>query len=347
MSNSMLCDSPLPRQMSRRQFAKTACACAISLGSLGGISTLGGCSSDDENRVVIYSCGEGMRNETLLASLHDDLPEYDIRIHYVSTGNAAARLKAEGTSNECDIILMLEGGYMLELDEIFADLSSYDFTVFCDDLVVSERIFPFTRESGCVAFNAQELERRGIAAPASYDDLLDPAYRGLISFPNPKASGTGYNFLKAMVNMRGEAEAFAYFDSLAENIYQFASSGSGPVNALVQGEALIGFGLMFQAVSEINAGASLEIARFDEGNPWTMNGIAAIQGHESKRSVQDTMRWFYEKGILLDKQKWVPDRVFKEQETPIPNYPNDIEYADMTGVFDASEKERLLDRWNF
>ena len=55
--------------------------------------------------------------------------------------------------------------------------------------------------------------------------------------PNPRSSGTGYNFLKSLVNAWGEDEAFAYFDRLAENVYQFTSSGSGPVNALVQGEA--------------------------------------------------------------------------------------------------------------
>ena len=65
---------------------------------------------------------------------------------------------------------------------------------------------------------------------------MDSVYAGVVSMPNPKTSGTGYNFLKSLVNAWGEDAAFDYFDALAENVYQFTSSGSGPVNALVQGE---------------------------------------------------------------------------------------------------------------
>ena len=141
---------------------------------------------------------------------------------------------------------------------------------------------PFRRESACIAVNAQELEARGLEVPTSYDDLLKPEYEGLICMPNPKSSGTGYNFLKSIVNERGEEQAFAYFDELAKNVYQFTSSGSGPVNALVQGEALIGLGLTYQAVSEINKGVPIEIVYFDEGLPWTMNGVAVVDGKQDK-----------------------------------------------------------------
>ena len=63
-------------------------------------------------------------------------------------------------------------------------------------------------------------------------------------------------FLKALVNSMGEEEAFAYFDKLSENILQFTSSGSGPVNSLVSGEAVIALGMTPQAVTQINEGVN-------------------------------------------------------------------------------------------
>ena len=39
------------------------------------------------------------------------------------------------------------------------------------------------------------------------------------------------------------------------------------------------------------------------------------------------MDWMYEKGILLDKQEFVPDRVFVEQDTSIENYQTDADYS--------------------
>ena len=164
---------------------------------------------------------------------------------------------------------------------------------------------------------------------------------------NPKSSGTGYNFVKSLVNTRGEDAAFEYFDKLAENVYQFSSSGSGPVNALVQGEALIGFGLTYQAVSEINKGVPIEVRFFEEGSPWTMNGVAVVDGKQDKPAVRAVMDWMFSTGILLDKQEFVPDKVFVDQHTEIPNYPQDTHYADMEGVFDIDEKKRLLGKWKY
>ncbi|MEG0990567.1 MAG: extracellular solute-binding protein [Gordonibacter sp.] len=327
--------------ITRRMFA---------LAVLGGFCSLAlpGCKSENENTVVIYSCGEGMANELLLSAMHRDLPEYDIRLHYVTTGTCAARLKTEGVSSEADIVLMLEGGYLRQIQPSLAVLDGYDFSAFESDLLDGSRTYlPFRRESACVAMNVAELEAKGLAVPSSYDDLLDSSYRGLVSMPNPKSSGTGYNFLRSLINSRGEEAALAYFDGLAENIYQFSSSGSGPVNALVQGEALIGLGMTYQAVSEINQGVPIEIGFFAEGSPWTMNGVAIVDGKQEKPAVRAVMDWMFSTGIMLDKQEFVPDKVFVDQHTEIPNFPQNMEYADMSGIFDIDEKQRLLKKWKY
>lgn len=339
--------SSSPENRLRDRFLAAVVTCAAALLSFFLVVALSGCSAENENTVVIYSCGEGELNEYILGEMHKDLPEYDIRLHYVSTGNCAARLQTEGTESEADIVFGLEGGYMRQVQSAFAPLD-YDMSVFEPDLLDgSDTYLPFRRESACIAVNAEELRARGLDVPASYDDLLKPEYRGLICMPNPKSSGTGYNFLKSVINERGEEAAFAYFDALAENVYQFTSSGSGPVNALVQGEALIGLGLTYQAVSEINKGVPIEIVYFDEGLPWTMNGVAVVDGKQDKPGVRAVMDWMYEKGIMLDKQKFAPDAVFVGQSTKVENYPENPVYADMAGLFDVGEKQRLLKMWKY
>ena len=88
--------------------------------------------------------------------------------------------------------------------------------------------------------------------------------------PNPKSSGTGYMFLKNLVNTWGEEAAFAYFDELSKNILQFTSSGSGPINALVQEEVAIGLGMTAQAVTQINEGVNLKIVFFENYNKFCL-----------------------------------------------------------------------------
>ena len=309
---------------------------------------LGGCSAEKENTVVVYSCAEGVRNEALLAAMHEEFPELDIRLHYVPTGNCAAKLRIEGSRSEADIVLDLEGGYIKQLEDSLDDLSGYDASVYCDDLLEdSARYFPFARESACIAVNEQLLAEKGLPLPESYNDLLDPRYRGLICMPNPKSSGTGYNFLKSLVNAWGEDEAFAYFDALSENIYQFTSSGSGPVNALVQGEAAIGLGMTFQTVSEINAGVPLKPLFFEEGAPWAVYGMGIVAGKGEREAVRDVFAWLAVEGVKIDNDSYVPDQVLVDYQARIENYPTDIVYADMAGITDADEKQRLLKKWKY
>lgn len=43
----------------------------------------------------------------------------------------------------------------------------------------------------------------------------------------------------------------------------------------------------------------------------------------------------------------MPEAIYKDQNTPIENYPTDIVYADMTGGSDFAEKDRLLSKWKY
>ena len=332
--------------LTRRAFlhlGATAVACAAFGGSLVGCS-----SSKSGSPVVIYSCLEGERNENLITALRSDLPDIDVRLKYMSTGNLAARLKLEGSRAECDIVLGVEAGYLMAAKDSLVPLSGeFDLSVFESDLLIHDAIMPMTRECGCFAHNDEVLAGAGIDAPAGLDDLLDSRFAGLIAMPNPKASSTGYNFYYSMVNLLGEQGALFYFDELANNVYQFTSSGGAPASALTRGEAGLGLSLVFQLVSERNAGSPIDLDLFSEGVPWTMNGNAIVRGHEDRQEVWDVMRWIFDKGILLDKQKFVPDRVFKTQETHIEGYPETVTYANMDGLFDAERKERLLNAWKY
>jgi iron(III) transport system substrate-binding protein len=231
----------------------------------------------ESNRVVIYSTSEDFRIEHYQKRLNEQFPDYEVIVNYMPTGNLAAKLKAEEAKTDCDIIGELDTGYLEGLLDNLADLSSYDSSAFLDDLVPAHhKYLPWHRGSGCIIINEDFLAARNLPVPASYDDLVKPEYRGVISMPNPKSSSTGYYFLKNLVNTRGEDAAFAYFDAFAQNVLQFTSSGSGPVNALVQGEAGIGLGMTYQVVSTINKGVPLKIIYFAEGSPYSVYGLGVI-----------------------------------------------------------------------
>ncbi len=308
------------------------------------VLSMAGCTGGGE-QIIIYTSAEDYRNEYLQQRLEQEFPEYNIILEYKDTGSHAATLLAEGKDTACDITYDLEYGYMEQLARagVLASLSGYDQSLYTPD-TRNEFYLPTYRNGGAVIVNPAVLAARGLEAPKSYQDLLKPEYKGLISMPNPKSSGTGYMTLKALVNSMGEEEAFAYFDKLSENILSFTSSGSGPVNALKNQEVAIGLGMTGQAVMAINEGATLEVLYFEGGSPYCMYGQGIISGKEERESVKRVFDFLVNTFMKENNEKFFPEQIFNDFVPTVENYPENIVYADMSGNT-PEEKDRLLDKW--
>lgn len=312
---------------------------------LGGMTSLAGCKKK-ENRVVIYSSDEEYINEYFLQRLKQEFPKYDIKIEYLSTGKNAAKLQNEGENTPCDIVWGLEVGYLDGMTDLLADIGDYSKDHYVDEMKMGgDKYLVAHRYSGCIVVNTQVLKERGLDKPTSYKDLLDDQYRGLVSMPDPSSSGTGYIFLKSMVNKWGEDEAMDYFEDLKGNIHSFTASGSGPINDLMMGEVAVALGMTSQAVMQINEDKPLEII-FDEevGAPYTACGYGIIKGKEDKKAVKEVFDFFYETLVQEEKDKYLPEQIFVDQEMKVEGYPANIAYADMKNNT-LDEKERLLAAW--
>ena len=205
------------------------------------------------------------------------------------------------------------------------------------------------RNSGAIVFNTELLAEKNLPEPSSYADLIQGEYKGLLSMPNPKSSGTGYMFLKNLVNAWGETEALAYFDKFAENVVQFTSSGSGPLNALVQKEAAIALGMTGQAVTMINDGAPLKIVFFEEGAPCSLYGHAMTkkaEGRDDYDKLKEVFDYLVKVVTPACDAKFFPEQVFVDKVFSLPNYPENIPYGDMSNN-STEEKTRLLEKWMY
>lgn len=306
-----------------------------------------GCKSEKKT-INIYSEADDYRNVHIREMLDEKFgDEYNIVVTDIDSGTFTAKLAAEGKDTDIDIILEMESTYLKKFDDSLAALDDFDFSPFLDDLVpANKKYVPWLKFSGAVILNKQVLADKGVDAPKSYDDLLKPEYKGLISMPSPKSSGTGYIFLLNMVNERGEDAAFEYFDKLSENIsgQGFTTSGSGPVKALIQGEAGIALGLTYNAAQEIDKGMDFEITFFEEGAPFTNYAAAVIAGKEKDADIMKVFKYVANEVNLEDKRLYSPEQIFKTQETTLKSFP-EVPYGNMTGIDDIELKERLLDKW--
>lgn len=321
----------------------------VALSLLGITTALTACNQ--KQKVVIYTSTEDYNMELMQKCFKEKFPSYNVVIEYMSTSNIAAKVIEEGSSSDCDIVFAEEYGYMEKmieagvLDSIEGD---YDLTRYVDDAVpasVNKYVLPNIKTGGAIIINNKVLEDKGLAKPTSYADLLDPSYKGLVSMASPKSSGTGYMFLYSLVKAWGETEALTYFDGLTSNILAYTSSGSGPVNALVNREVAVGFGMISQAVTKINDGnKDLEILFFEEGAPFNLYGNAIVKGKKQKQAVKDVMDYLDEYYTNESNKQFYPEPVLKGADYQIANFPTNITYADMAGN-NLSAKEALLAKW--
>ena len=310
------------------------------------ICSFSGCSSSADEKVIICSPAEDYRLEHLRESLNEEFQNTKISIDYYSTGNLAAKLKAEGNKTDCDIIHELEYSYLDQLDKlnILDDLTDFDMSTYDKSNIISKNYNPNVKNSGAIIINTEVLEEKGLSKPSSYNDLLKEEYKGLISMPNPKASGTGYMFLLSLINYMGEDEAFQYFDQLSNNILQYTSSGMGPVNALIQKEVAIGLGITAQAVTAIQDNKPLEILFFEPGSPYSLCGQTIIKDRQEKEYVTEIYKYILNTYNKINNNLFYPEKIFNTGPGKMEFYPANIKYANMkNNTFE--NREKYLDKW--
>ncbi len=309
------------------------------------LATVGG-----EESIVICSSAEQFRNDELQEQLNERFQDKNIIVMYMSTGKAASKVYAEGKGTEIDILVGLETGYLSKITDTLANiegLSKIDYADGLSSVDNNNHWVTWERQAGAIIINRKILDKYGLEAPTCYEDLLKPEYKGLIAMPDPKSSGTGYFFYKSWVNSMGTEGALEYADQLYKNLKQLTESGSGPIKMLKQGEVAIGLALTFQAVNEKNDGQPFEIIFPETGSPYSLTGTAMIDGRELDPEIVEVYEFIINDFLVYDKENFSPENIYEGQVNKIENYPENIEYADMTGIQEIQEKERLLALWKY
>ena len=303
-------------------------------------------STNDRKTVVIWTSGEDYKNDTYLSSLKEKFTEINFDMQYVSSSTIAQKIQEEGLSTTCDIVLSEEYGYLDMISEYLKDLSdTVDFNMFLPAIVPkSKKWTPEVKNGGCIMINEKMLNDLGLDIPKSYDDLLKPEYKNLIAMPSPASSGTGYMFLRQLTNEWGEDKAFEYFTKLSDNILQFTTSGSGPVNLLIQGEIAIALGMTSQGVTENKNGLNATITFFDEGSPFSMYGNAIVNKDTVDDKLIEVFKYLSNELCKQNNEMYFPDQIFKDFAPVTEGFPQNIKYGNMQNDT-RPEKERLLAKW--
>ena len=113
-------------------------------------------------RIVICSSAEQFRNDALQEQLNRRFPQYQTVVMYMPTGKAAAKVFAEGTQTEVDILLALETGYLNKLRSSLEDISGVSQIPYMQGLTPEDNgnlWITWERQAGAIVVNTQVLRR--------------------------------------------------------------------------------------------------------------------------------------------------------------------------------------------
>lgn len=324
------------------------------------ISLLGGITScGSKERIYVFITSEEERVSFLRSKLDEKFPNYDVVLQSIGTGKLVSKLMAEGKKTSCDIFFDLEvlnaERIISSNSDLFYDLvdDEYDFSRY-DEAVLQYRnrhtkYAVIQKTYGAVLINNNVLDKKGIAAPTTYTDLLDPKYKGLIEMPDPNSSGTGYSIYSGLISLYGETEGLNYFKSLKNNVLEFTTSGSTPLKDVESGNIGVGFGMLWQCVEYANKPGNehLSVKVLDDKAPYTYFTMGMINHAQIRPAVKEVFDYFYNELNRLQVDKFVPNKIYKDQlPTDIPNYPTNFEEINMGDhIYDFEYKLDLLDKW--
>ena len=96
----------------------------------------------------------------------------------------------------------------------------------------------YTGIFGFISNNDRLTKELAGKKPATWDDLLDPAWSGKLVLPDPIKTGGGYIFIATQIFRfgRDEAKAMDYMKKLHANIAQYVATSPGALTLIDQGQ---------------------------------------------------------------------------------------------------------------
>ena len=194
--------------------------------------------------------------------------------------------------------------------------------------------------------NMDLAESGGFEVPASWEDLLNPSYKGEVMMANPGISGSTYTVVSAILQNLGEEEGWAYLDALNENIPYYAERGSEPTDKVSLGEALIGIGP--NGVYYENEGYPTTAIYPEDGTVWQHAPVAIIEGTDKLDAAQVFVDWT----LSVEGQEVLaqgsPRPGIRSGVTLQPGVPDvdDLNLFDYDFVAAARDRDAIIEEWN-
>jgi iron(III) transport system substrate-binding protein len=304
-----------------------------------------------KDSVIVYTAIESEQIAEYRKAYEKALPNLDVKILRLSTGDISARFMAEKDNMQADVIwgvaatsmMVFKNAGLLEpyaprglerIQPLFRDKSTPPAWVGIDIFM------------SAFCFNTEVAKKANLPRPTSWADLTRPVYKGQVVMPNPASSGTGYLSVVSILQRLGEAKGWEYLDALHKNIAEYTKSGSKPCKDAAAGERGVGVSFEYVAAKMKKDGAPVEMVLPAEGSGYDMEANALTRKARTSAAAKQFLDWAIgDAAMKLYAQYFaavgvagfpVPEGLPKDVSKVV--FPNDFDWS-------AKNRDRILAEW--
>lgn len=199
--------------------------------------------------------------------------------------------------------------------------------------------------------NAKFLQEHNLKPPASWDDLLHPAYKNMLQMADARTSGTAVTRIFSIleVNGRNEDKAFEYMKKKRKSVQLYTKSGGGGTLPVGMGQAGAGIFFIVDALDTKAKGYDVVVSFPKEGIGTAAEAIALLKGAKNPALGKKLIDWAASPAMqsLFAKHKinFVPAHPDVQVEASLAAvlkaakiFPIDADYA-------GANRKRIVERW--
>ena len=312
--------------------------------------TFFGCEKNQSLELRVYSIIHDEETEAL-TKLFTDKTGIPVSYLRATTGELVNRVITEKNDPQADILLGGASSYHIQADKEGA-LESYA-SPLAKNLPSYAVASDNTWTGFCVltlgiGVNSKRFAEKfpGTPLPKTWEDLLNPAFKGEIVLNNPAASSTGYIFVQNQLQRLGDEKGWEYLLALTKNVGQFPDSGSAPAKLLGTGEYALGVSYL-HALAKYNAqGFSVKPI----APPQSAGDVDCVSIMKNTKNLSAAKK-FVDFMLSVEAQELMSEFTFTAPVNPEAKAVSgsiaisDIDLIDYDVQKASSEKAVVLDRW--
>ncbi len=267
------------------------CTLAAGISACGGGGAIPGSKQDKKssggNTVMLYSSMQEDQLNAIKQAFEKKYPDIKLDYYFAGTGKVITKIATEAKSGQvaADVIWVGDPADYIGFKKmgILQKYTSPEAKGIDPVFIDKEGYYTGARMMNMgIAYNPQKVSKE--EAPKTWDDLLDPKWKGQIVMTDPGTAGTTKYAVGAL--MENEKYGKAYFEKLKANGTELQSGTTATHNQIAAGAYKVGMCLDYVTENLKSKGSTIEFVYPEKDIISIYSPIALVKGAKNEANAK-------------------------------------------------------------